>query len=84
MTDIKQPEYLDGTFAWAVDAVKPSGGQQRITTTLVRAVTDKDACGMGRHRLRSLIKARGYKGPWRTTARPAHPVHDLGMTEIKR
>jgi len=79
-----QPEYSDGTYAWAVDAVKSSGKQQRITTTYVRAPTAKRAAEAGVYRLRNMIRARGHKGGWRVSARAAHASRDLKMVEIKR
>lgn len=78
-----QPHYSDGTYAWAVDAIRPGGSQRRITSTYVRAATRHGAREAGQHRLRSLIKARGHKGGWRCIVRPAHPVDDLEVTEIK-
>lgn len=79
-----QPRYPDGTYAWAVDAVRPGGKQQRITTTHVKAPTAARAGAAGKYRLRNMVRARGFRGGWRVSVRPAHAVHDLGMTEIKR
>lgn len=83
MNNVPQPHYPDGTKAWAVDAIRPGGSQRRITTTYVRAPTAKRAGEAGKHRLRNLIKAHGYRGGWRVNVRAADPVHDLGMTDLE-
>jgi len=77
-----QPHYPDGTYAWAVDAIRPGGSQKRITTTYVRAATSKRAGDAGKYRLRNMVRARRHRGGLRVSVRAAHAVHDLGMEAV--